>query len=111
MTTRKGKRTLAFALVVLGGLTLSGPTVRADALSKAAQELVVQAYRASFFDPSAEPAAGQPPHRLASGRAGNVIGGGDWTPDGLVATAPAVEIASSAINMAMRDVIGVSLTA
>jgi CDP-glucose 4,6-dehydratase len=53
--------------------------------SKAAQELVVQAYRASFFDPDSSPTGGRPVVRLASGRAGNVIGGGDWTPDGLVA--------------------------
>lgn len=48
--------------------------------SKAAQELVAQSYRASFCD--ADPTSTL---RLASGRAGNVIGGGDWTPDGLVA--------------------------
>jgi CDP-glucose 4,6-dehydratase len=53
--------------------------------SKAAQELVTQSYRASFFAPEEQAAAGHPAHRLASGRAGNVIGGGDWTPDGLVA--------------------------
>src|SRR5579859_6685627 len=50
--------------------------------SKGAVELVVAAYRHSFF----------PPERLsrhgiavATARAGNVIGGGDWTPDGIVA--------------------------
>jgi CDP-glucose 4,6-dehydratase len=53
--------------------------------SKAAQELVTQSYRVSFFDPAAQAAAGRPIVRLASGRAGNVVGGGDWTPDGLVA--------------------------
>jgi CDP-glucose 4,6-dehydratase len=52
--------------------------------SKAAQELVTQAYRSSYFDPARRDAA-RPVVRLASGRAGNVIGGGDWTPDGLVA--------------------------
>jgi CDP-glucose 4,6-dehydratase len=52
--------------------------------SKAAQELVTQSYRASFFEPAAR-RAGRPVVRLASGRAGNVIGGGDWTADGLVA--------------------------
>jgi CDP-glucose 4,6-dehydratase len=52
---------------------------------KAAQELVTQSYRLSFFDPAAETAVDHPVLRLASGRAGNVIGGGDWTPDGLVA--------------------------
>ncbi len=53
--------------------------------SKAAQELVAQSYRLSYFDPAAQLAAGRPVVRLATARAGNVIGGGDWTPDGLVA--------------------------
>ncbi len=48
--------------------------------SKGAAELVVTAYRSSFFDPErqSEPAA------VATGRAGNVIGGGDWAVDRLV---------------------------
>jgi CDP-glucose 4,6-dehydratase len=45
--------------------------------SKGAAELVTAAYRASFFD-SADAAA------VASGRAGNVIGGGDWGEDRLI---------------------------
>ncbi|HTU78156.1 MAG TPA: CDP-glucose 4,6-dehydratase [Solirubrobacteraceae bacterium] len=45
--------------------------------SKACAELVVSAYRRSFF--SGEGAA-----RLASARAGNVIGGGDWGEDRLL---------------------------
>lgn len=45
--------------------------------SKGASELVVASYRRSFFkDPSG--------CRLASGRAGNVIGGGDWSADRIV---------------------------
>jgi CDP-glucose 4,6-dehydratase len=44
--------------------------------SKGAAEIVVSAYRRSFF---AEGAA-----RLASVRAGNVIGGGDWATDRLI---------------------------
>lgn len=44
--------------------------------SKAAAELVIASYRASFFE-----AAGI---AVASARAGNVIGGGDWSPDRLV---------------------------
>jgi len=43
--------------------------------SKAAAELVVQSYRRSFF--------GNGP-LLASARAGNVIGGGDWSEDRLI---------------------------
>ena len=49
--------------------------------SKACSELVTAAYRRSFFNP-------QQHHRhgvaLASARAGNVIGGGDWADDRLV---------------------------
>jgi CDP-glucose 4,6-dehydratase len=49
--------------------------------SKGAAELAIRAYRESFFPP-----AHHDQHRvkLASARAGNVIGGGDFTPDALV---------------------------
>jgi CDP-glucose 4,6-dehydratase len=50
--------------------------------SKAAAEMVVQSYRQSFFAPDELPQHGV---RLASVRAGNVIGGGDWAPDRIVA--------------------------
>jgi CDP-glucose 4,6-dehydratase len=49
--------------------------------SKAAAEIVVAAYRSSFFD------AGEQPEKragVASVRSGNVIGGGDWAADRLV---------------------------
>jgi CDP-glucose 4,6-dehydratase len=46
--------------------------------SKACAELVTHAYRRSFFNSLARPCA------LASARAGNVIGGGDWAKDRLV---------------------------
>lgn len=47
--------------------------------SKGCSELVTSAYRASFFGPdSARPCA------VASARAGNVIGGGDWSLDRLI---------------------------
>ena len=46
--------------------------------SKAASELVAAAYRRSFF-PRAKGAA-----MIATARAGNVIGGGDWAPDRLI---------------------------
>jgi CDP-glucose 4,6-dehydratase len=49
--------------------------------SKAGAELVVEAYRASYF--SHNETAG-PGIRLASVRAGNVIGGGDWADDRIV---------------------------
>jgi CDP-glucose 4,6-dehydratase len=48
--------------------------------SKACAELVVSAYRSSYF-------AGDDRARLASARAGNVIGGGDWGEDRLLADA------------------------
>jgi len=45
--------------------------------SKAAAEIVTASYRSSFFqDPSAV--------RIASARAGNVLGGGDWADDRLI---------------------------
>jgi CDP-glucose 4,6-dehydratase len=44
--------------------------------SKACAELVTNAYRDSFFSPDAHESHGV---ALASARAGNVIGGGDWT--------------------------------
>ena len=49
--------------------------------SKAAAELAVQSWRASFCGHSPH----QTPHlRIATARAGNVIGGGDWAPDRIV---------------------------
>lgn len=45
--------------------------------SKGCSELVTAAYRSSFFSVSSGPA-------LASARAGNVIGGGDWAEDRLI---------------------------
>ena len=44
--------------------------------SKGAAEIVTAAYRRSFF--------GKSPVRIASARAGNVIGGGDWAMDRIV---------------------------
>ncbi len=46
--------------------------------SKGCAELVASAYRRSFF------ARGTPPVALVTGRAGNVIGGGDWSKDRIV---------------------------
>jgi CDP-glucose 4,6-dehydratase len=46
--------------------------------SKGCAELVTTAYRHSFFPPDGHGAA------VASARAGNAIGGGDWTPDQLI---------------------------
>ena len=50
--------------------------------SKGAAELVIASYRSSFFQSSiVDP---QSSIRLASARAGNVIGGGDWAQDRIV---------------------------
>jgi CDP-glucose 4,6-dehydratase len=49
--------------------------------SKAGTELVVGAYRDSYFPPELVDKHGV---RLASARAGNVIGGGDWAEDRIV---------------------------
>lgn len=49
--------------------------------SKACTELVVDAFRSSFFNSTQHPAHGL---GLATARAGNVIGGGDWADDRLV---------------------------
>jgi CDP-glucose 4,6-dehydratase len=45
--------------------------------SKGAAELVIASYRKSYFPPDG-------PIRVASARAGNVIGGGDWAKDRIV---------------------------
>jgi CDP-glucose 4,6-dehydratase len=45
--------------------------------SKGCAELVTEAFRRSFF-------SGEDATRVASARAGNVIGGGDWAPDRLI---------------------------
>ncbi|MCE5331144.1 MAG: CDP-glucose 4,6-dehydratase [Bacteroidales bacterium] len=49
--------------------------------SKACSELVTAAYRNSFFPPGDYPKHGV---AVASARAGNVIGGGDWAEDRLI---------------------------
>lgn len=49
--------------------------------SKGCAELVAAAYRSSYFDAAAAPG---PWTGLATARAGNVIGGGDWAEDRLI---------------------------
>lgn len=49
--------------------------------SKAAAEIVIESYRRSFFDPKDFAKHGK---AIASLRAGNVIGGGDWSEDRLI---------------------------
>ena len=52
--------------------------------SKGAVELVVSAYRRSYFSREQGVGSKEPLIRLASARAGNVIGGGDWALDRIV---------------------------
>jgi CDP-glucose 4,6-dehydratase len=56
--------------------------------SKGCAELIISAYRNSFFgQPENDPRTGlgpQHPAAIASTRAGNVIGGGDWAQDRLI---------------------------
>ena len=47
--------------------------------SKAAAEIAISGYRKSFFGPGENPKT-----KIASARAGNVIGGGDWASDRIV---------------------------
>jgi len=49
--------------------------------SKGCAELVIAAYRDSYFSPQTYPSHGT---AIASARAGNVIGGGDWAKDRLI---------------------------
>jgi len=50
-------------------------------MSKGSAELLIDSWRRSFFNPSVWSSHGV---SLASVRAGNVIGGGDWAPDRIV---------------------------
>lgn len=52
--------------------------------SKGATELLISAYRRSYFSEEARTNGDAPDVRLASVRAGNVIGGGDWALDRIV---------------------------
>ncbi|MFM0737773.1 CDP-glucose 4,6-dehydratase [Paraburkholderia xenovorans] len=60
--------------------------------SKACSELVTDGYRSSFFAASSGPA-------IASARAGNVIGGGDWARDRLVPDAVTAFLAGHAVQL------------
>ncbi len=66
--------------------------------SKAGCELVVEAYRSSFFPVDRVADHGV---RLASARAGNVIGGGDWAADRIVPDA--IRVLSSGTELVVRN--------
>lgn len=60
--------------------------------SKACAEIVTSSYRASFFDNTRSPF-------IATARAGNVIGGGDWAEDRLVPDCIRSFIAGQGVNL------------
>ena len=66
--------------------------------SKAGSELVVDAYRSSFFPVDRIDEHGI---RLASARAGNVVGGGDWAEDRIVPDA--VRALAAGVDLVVRN--------
>jgi CDP-glucose 4,6-dehydratase len=64
--------------------------------SKGAAELVVASYGRSFFDPARIDEHGV---KLATARAGNVIGGGDWACDRIVPDMVACLVANQALHV------------
>lgn len=52
--------------------------------SKGAAELVIASYRKSYFEANTESGERKAEIKLASARAGNVIGGGDWARDRII---------------------------
>jgi CDP-glucose 4,6-dehydratase len=67
--------------------------------SKAAAELVTAAYRSSFFGDAGGGAA------VATARAGNVIGGGDWTEGRLVPDLVAAALDGDAVEIRSPDAV------
>ena len=66
--------------------------------SKGCSELVASAYRSSFFPGEAGP-------RVASVRAGNVIGGGDWADDRLIPDIMRATLAGQPVSIRRPDAI------
>ena len=65
--------------------------------SKGCSELLTASYRASYFTPKV--ALGERSVLLASCRAGNVIGGGDWAPDRLLPDFVRAVVASASVEI------------
>jgi CDP-glucose 4,6-dehydratase len=65
--------------------------------SKGCAEILTSSYRRSYFSSSAEGTGPKP--LLASGRAGNVIGGGDWAADRLIPDIVRATMASRATEV------------
>jgi CDP-glucose 4,6-dehydratase len=70
--------------------------------SKGCAELVTSAYRASFFNPADYASHGV---ALASVRAGNVIGGGDWAEDRLIPDVMRALMAGEPVRIRRPDAI------
>jgi len=64
--------------------------------SKGAAEIATASYCHSYFDPAKLERHGI---AVATARAGNVVGGGDWTPDGLVADSMRALLADQPIHI------------
>jgi CDP-glucose 4,6-dehydratase len=71
-------------------------------MSKGAAELLISSWRQSFFNPSQWTTHGV---SLASVRAGNVIGGGDWAPDRIVVDSVRALAAGDPIGIRNPDAI------
>jgi CDP-glucose 4,6-dehydratase len=94
VTTDKCYENIAQATPFQEGDRLGGKD--AYSASKACAELVTQSYRHSFFDPAA---SARPSVAVASARAGNVLGGGDWATDRLVPDAVRAFAAGRALSI------------
>ncbi|MBS7808565.1 CDP-glucose 4,6-dehydratase [Variovorax sp. PCZ-1] len=70
--------------------------------SKACSEIVTSSYRRSFFSDSV---SGGRSVRLASARAGNVIGGGDWSKDRLIPDTLAAFAANNPVEIRFPNAI------
>lgn len=69
------------------------------ASSKGCAELVTAAYRRSFFGADGPGGGAEVPCRIATARAGNVIGGGDWSRDRLVPDAMRATLAGTRLEV------------
>jgi CDP-glucose 4,6-dehydratase len=73
--------------------------------SKAAAEIATAAYRSSFFSLEKIAAGSAPPVAIATARAGNVIGGGDWAPDRLIPDCVRALSAKASIDIRYPDAV------
>jgi CDP-glucose 4,6-dehydratase len=71
--------------------------------SKACAELVTASYRRSFFSAAGDVTPSGP--RIASARAGNVIGGGDWGEDRLIGDIVRAVVAGETVKLRNPDAV------